>query len=186
VTRPDDTASGSDRQAAGWLACLPELAAAGLLALSTTVAAYAYAGSGTAVAVAAGWAVVSVVLLPTLIPAGGQPLVEQAQWRAQSRSSFLGFWRKRGALHDATASMVSFDAELRPQLQHLLAARLAERHGVSLYSDPAAARRLLLTGSRDGALWFWLDPERPAETDQRRPGPPPRTLSAILDRLERL
>ncbi len=83
--------------------------------------------------------------------------------------------------------MVSYDAELRPDLQHLLAARLAERHGVSLYADPAQARRLLLTGSRDASLWYWLDPARPAETDQRRRRhPAPRTLAAILDRLERL
>jgi len=89
-------------------------------------------------------------------------------------------------LHDATASMAAYDAEVRPTLQHLLAARLAERHGVSLDADPAAARRLLLPGHGDQALWFWLDPLRPAENDKDRRGIPPRTLAAIFDRLERL
>ena len=183
------TSPASDRgrrAGAGWLACLPELAGAAVLTLSTTGAAYAFAGFGAAVVVAAGWGVACIALLPTFVAPGARPLVEQAQLRSQGRTSFLGFWRKRGALHDATASMVSYDAELRPELQHLLAARLAERHGVSLYTDPAQARRLLLTGSRDASLWYWLDPARPAETDQRRTGPAPRTLSAILDRLERL
>jgi hypothetical protein len=90
--------------------------------------------------------------------------------------------------------MVSYDAELRPTLQHLLAARLAERHGVNLYTDPAAARRVMLTGTGRGAtrarqddqIWYWLDPSRPAETRQDVRGIPPRTLAVILDRLERL
>ena len=82
--------------------------------------------------------------------------------------------------------MASYDADLRPVLQHLLAARLAERHGINLYHDPETARRLLLPGPRDDTLWFWLDPARPAEADRLRPGIPSRTLAAIIDRLERL
>ena len=43
-------------------------------------------------------------------------------------------------------------------LEHLLAARLAERHGVHLYQDPEAARRLLCRSGRDADLWPWIDP----------------------------
>jgi hypothetical protein len=172
--------------AGGWQACRPELTVAAILVLATSLAAYAYGGVGFAVLTVAGWAVASIAFLRTLLPTAPDALTEQSSWRSQGRSSFLGFWRKRAIMRDATASLVSYDAELRPTLQHLLAARLAERRGVSLYAEPSAARRLVLPGPHEDALWFWLDPERPAETEQGRAGIPPRTLAAILTRLERL
>jgi hypothetical protein len=169
-----------------WQECLPELGAATFLVLSTSLAAYVYAGLGTAVLVVGGWAVAALALLLAVVPVASKPLAEPDQRSVRGHASFLGFWRKRNMLHDATASMAAYDAGLRPTLQHLLAARLAERYGVSLHADPAAARRLLLPGHRDQALWFWLDPLRPAEDDQRARGIPARTLAAIFDRLERL
>ena len=182
----DRAADGQRTTAGSWQASAPELAAAAFGVLVTALAVYAYAGPAAAVAVVAGCAAAAIAYLRTLAPAGHQPESGQALPYWQATSSFLGVWRKRAALQDATARMTSYDAELRPTLQHLLAARLAQRHGVSLYADPAAARRLLLTGPRDDALWFWLDPGRQAETDPERPGIPPRSLAAILDRLERL
>jgi hypothetical protein len=169
-----------------WQQCLPELGAAAFLVLSTSLAVYMYAGLGTAVLVVGGWAIAALALLLAVVPVASKPLAQPDHRSARGQTSFLGFWRKRNMLHDATASMAAYDAELRPALQHLLAARLAERHGVSLYADPAAARRLLLPGHRDQALWFWLDPLRPAENDQRTHGIPTRTLAAIFDRLEQL
>jgi hypothetical protein len=194
MTRPAVETSGRGEPAAasgpaapgGWIACTRELAVYAGLVLATSVAAYAYGGPGLAVLVVAAWAVVSLAFLRALVPAAPEQLSEQSSWRSGGRSSFLGFWRKRSMVGDATTSMVSYDSELRPTLQHFLAARLADRHGVSLYADPAAAQRLVLPGPRDGSLWFWLDPQRPAETRQGHPGIPPRTLATILDRLERL
>jgi len=188
MTRRRASKPATERQpgAGGWRTCMPELTVWAVLVLATSLAAYAYAGAGVAALAVAGWAVASIAFLRVLVPAAAEPLTEQASGHGRGRSSFLGFWRKRSMVRDATTSMVSYDAELRPSLQHLLAARLAERHGVSLYADPATARRLVLPGQRDDALWFWLDPLRPAETEQRRTGIPPRTLAAILDRLERL
>jgi hypothetical protein len=169
-----------------WQECVPELAAAVFLVLSTSLAVYAYAGLGTALLVVGGWALAALVSLLVLVPVTGKPLAQPEQRSVRGHTSFLGFWRKRNVLHDGTASMAAYDADLRLTLQHLLAARLAERHGVSLHADPAAARRLLLPGHRDQALWFWLDPLRPAEDDKRKRGIPLRTLAAIFDRLERL
>ncbi len=153
----------------------------------TAVAAYCYFGASTAAIVLTTWTVVILVLLRLLVPSAvpSSP-PQQETWQRHVRTSFIGFWRKRGAVSDATSSMPSYDLGLRGTLQHLLAARLAERHGVSLYADPHTARRLLLRGPRDEHLWFWLDPQRPAETRQDQPGIPVRTLAAILDRLERL
>lgn len=174
----------------GWRGSVPELMVTVVLILATSAAVYGYAGVGAAVVTLIGWAVVVLVLLRGLVTTTGALLVQhQDTWRAAGRTSFTGFWRKHGMLANATASMMSYDAELRPTLQHLLAARLAERHDVNLYQDPAAARRLLLRGShggRDDQLWYWLDPARPADTRPHVKGIPPRTLAAIIDRLERL
>jgi hypothetical protein len=75
-------------------------------------------------------------------------------------------------------------------LEHLLAARLAERHGVHLYQDPDAARRLLCRHPRDADLWPWIDPQTRPETSARgatsERGIPRRTLARLIDRLERL
>lgn len=182
-------------KADGWRGSVPELTVTVVLILATSVAVYGYAGLGAAVVTLIVWAVVVLVLLRGLVTTTAAPLVlHQDTWRTTARSTFTGFWRKHGILTNATASMMSYDAELRPTLQHLLAARLAERHNVNLYQDPSAARRLLLPGTahgssrggRDDQLWYWLDPTRPAETRPQVKGIPPRTLAAIIDRLERL
>jgi hypothetical protein len=178
----------------GWRGCVPELVITAVLILATSAAVYGYAGGRAAVLTLIIWAAVLLVLLRGLVTATAAPAPQEQTWRATGRTSFTGFWRKRGVLASATASMVSYDAELRPTLQHLLAARLAERHDVNLYQDPAAAQRLLLHGTgrssfrgdRDDQLWYWLDPSRSAETRQQLRGIPPRTLAAIIDRLERL
>ena len=180
---------GSDDAAApaaeGWRAATPELAIATALVCVSSTAVYLYAGIGTAAVAVVIWSALTLAALRWIVPPTAQPLSEQTPWRGLGRTSFTGYCRKRAMLNDASASMVSYDAELRLTLQHLLAARLAERHGLSLYDDPDAARRLLLRAGDDG-LWYWLDPRRPADSNQQRRGIPPRTLAAIIDRLERL
>jgi len=105
-------------------------------------------------------------------------------------------------VHNAIASRGFYQGELRPVLEHLLAARLAERHGVHLYQDPDAARRLLCRRPRDADLWEWIEPvpkppeipkppegARPqtrASKASTEPGIPRRTLARLIDRLERL
>jgi hypothetical protein len=182
----------STATADGWHGCLPELTVTAVLILATSGAVYGFAGAGTAVLTLIIWAVALLLLMRGLVPAVAARPSRQQTWRATGRTSFTGFWRKRASVSSAMASMVSYDAELRPTLQHMLAARLAERHDVNFYTDPAAARRLLhgtghgaISAGRD-ELWYWLDPSRPAETRQDIQGIPPRTLAVIIDRLERL
>ncbi|CAG7658384.1 hypothetical protein [Actinacidiphila bryophytorum] len=95
-----------------------------------------------------------------------------------SRAPALGEWHRVVDKSIGDRSDVHFNATLRPQLQRLFAARLAERHGVDLYRRPERAKALV------GAdLWPWIDPERrPAH----RPDHPERVLRALLDRLEAL
>jgi hypothetical protein len=77
-----------------------------------------------------------------------------------------------------------YEADLRPVLEHLLAARLAERHGVNLYREPEAARRVFVRTAGDEALWRWLVAAQPSEP--RTSGIPRRTLARLIDRLEHL
>lgn len=171
----------------GWRSSIPEMVVTCLLVLATCAGVYGYAGTGAAVLALGVWSVIILVLLRLVLPVSPEPeMAPMERWQHTVRSTFLGFWRKRGALADGIANLASYDAELRATLQHLLAARLAERHGISLYADPEAARRLLLRSEREQQLWFWLDPRRPAETRQGNRGIPAPTLAAIIDRLERL
>jgi hypothetical protein len=181
------TADRAQPSAEGWRGSVPELVITCVLLLGTCAAVYGYLGAGAAAIALAVWATVLLIMLRIGLPATPLPqAVPDERWQHIPRSSFLGFWRKRGMISDAIASMTGYDFELRITLQHLLAARLAERHGISLYAEPDKARRLLLPAEREQELWFWLDPSRPAATREGRHGIPPRTLAAIIDRLERL
>jgi hypothetical protein len=169
----------------GWRASLPELIIAAVLMTAIAVAAYGWAGSSGAVMVLACGAVLALAFLRQLPVADLRPDAQPEEWDGPGQTAIAGFWRRRGAVRDATLSMAAFENELRPTLQHLLAARLAERHGISLYAEPEAARSLLLSRGWDMRLWYWLDPQRPARAENGR-GVPTRTLSAIIRRLEQL
>jgi hypothetical protein len=133
-------------------------------------------------------------VLPTLTPDAARKAREKPQPRLLS-----GYSHRRSVVHNAIASRGFYQGELRPVLEHLLAARLAERHGVHLYQDPDAARRLLCRRPRDADLWEWIGPgpeipkppegARPqtrASKASTEPGIPRRTLVRLIDRLERL
>jgi len=170
----------------GWREARPELIITALLVAAVCGAALAFAGAAAAVITLCGAAVAGVVLLRFLTPPAEPAAYHEQEHELQARTTFSGFWRRRAGVESATQSMVGYDFELRGTLQHLLAARLAERHGVSLYDDPEVARALL-AGKGGDRLWYWLDPARPAVSDEgRTSGIPPRTLAAIIDRLERL
>ncbi|MEV7817800.1 hypothetical protein AB0P05_45465 [Streptomyces flaveolus] len=78
-----------------------------------------------------------------------------------------------GALADDGGAHL--ETVMRPQLQRLFAARLAERHGVAMYRDAQRARALV-----GAELWPWIDPEAAAA----QPTLPEPVLRALLDRLE--
>ncbi len=177
----------ADQPDDGWRAARPEVGIAAIMVAVAAVAGYAAAGlAGTAVVVTVA-AVAALVALRVLTP---PPAAAQADSRMADTeaipATFTGYWRKRAGLVDGTRSMTAYDAALRGTLQHLLAARLAERHGISLHDDPDAARRLLCPRPRDASLWYWVDPARPPAAAGKQSGIPPRTLARLIDRLERL
>lgn len=179
------TGENGGRTLGGWRASLPELIIAAVLMTAIAIAAYGWAGASGAVMVLACSAILALVLLRVLPDADARPEAQAEDWAETSQTTIAGFWRRRGVVKNATLSMAAFEAELRPTLQHLLAARLAERHGISLYNEPEAARSLLLSSGWDSKLWYWLDPQRPPRPEQRS-GIPLRTLTAIIQRLEKL
>jgi hypothetical protein len=170
----------------GWRDARPELAIAAITVAAVCTAAFAFSGAAAAVLTLVAATVVGLVGLRGLVPPDDATPDSEAPRDGRNQTAFTGFWRRRSGVESATQTMTGYDYELRGTLQHLLAARLAERHGISLYDDPAAARRLLAESGGD-RLWYWLDPGREAVADQgKTAGIPPRTLAAILDRLERL
>ena len=172
-----------------WRGTAPELLIAAVAVAAVALAGYVMAGwAGLSVVVVATAAVAMLVLrglLPQLAPDEAKRAREKPAAKA-----LTGYSRRRYVVHTAMTSRNYYDSELRPVLEHLLAARLAERHGVHLYQDPAAAHRLLCRTSRDAYLWRWVDPlTRPSSPprdvpDQR--GIPRRTLARLIDRLEKL
>ena len=172
-----------------WRGTAPELLIAALAVTAVALAGYAMAGwSGLSVVVVATAAAAMLVLrglLPQLTPD------EAKRARDEPKAKMLtGYSRRRHVVHTAMTSRNYYDSELRPVLEHLLAARVAERHGIHLYQDPDAARGLLCRTSQDADLWRWIDPAaRPQSTpwdapDQR--GIPRPTLARLIDRLEEL
>jgi hypothetical protein len=176
----------------GWRAAVPEICIAAAVAAVAAFGAYAAAGlAGAALAVICA-AVAALVVVWFLAPRwdGKAAAADLPAETEAIPATFTGYWRKRAGLIDGTRSMAVYDAELRGTLQHLLAVRLAERHGISLHEDPEAARRLLCPGRRDERLWYWVDPARPSAASSRagprQSGIPPRTLARLIDRLEHL
>jgi hypothetical protein len=170
----------------GWRPAVPEICVAAVVVAVAAAAGYAAAGMPGLTVVVLIAAVAALVVLRTLTPPAAAPQARRPADVEAIPATFTGYWRKRAGLADGTKSMTAYDAELRGTLQHLLAVRLAERHGISLRDDPDAARRLLCPGPRDAGLWYWVDPARPPVTKDRRAGIPPRTLARLIDRLENL
>ncbi|WP_331744555.1 hypothetical protein OG762_50230 (plasmid) [Streptomyces sp. NBC_01136] len=94
-----------------------------------------------------------------------------------SQAPALGGWRRIVAKTLTDDSEVHLRTVMRPQLQRLFAARLAERHGVAMYRNPQRARALV-----GAELWPWIDPEATAP----QPTLPEPVLRSLLDRLEAL
>ena len=173
-----------------WRGTTAELVTAGVAVAVTAVAAYAVAGwagmAVVAVVTAAGVMVLLRFLLPQLTPDAARKARERPRPRM-----LTGYSHRRFMVNNAMTSQHYYDTELRPVLEHLLAARLAERHGIHLYQDPDAARRLLCRNPRDAGLWRWIDPTpkgiRPQTREsQERRGLPRHTLARLIDRLEKL
>ncbi|MEV6583633.1 hypothetical protein AB0M92_36440 [Streptomyces sp. NPDC051582] len=134
-----------------------------------------------AAAAATGFALVTAVALALGRHAAGGAAQDNGYRKPvrllDGRAPALGGWRPIVAKALADDGEAHLDTVMRPQLQRLFAARLAERHGVALYRNPQRARALI-----GAELWPWIDPEATAP----QPALPEPVLRSLLDRLEAL
>jgi hypothetical protein len=178
----------SGSRSPGWSQARREIAVAALLILALAAAAWTLDGVAAAVLVVLVCVAASLAGMRALIEPHEEPPSPRSSYELGPSRSFLGFWRTRSDLFDATSSLSAWDQGLRPRLVNLLAARLSERHGITLADDPDAARALLEGGPRPRHdLWPWIDPGRPPCQDVASgPGIPASVLAALIDRLEKL
>jgi hypothetical protein len=168
-----------------WHDAAPELVIAAVAVIATAAAGYVMASWMGLAVVAIVAAAIALLVLRNLLPRSVADAEKKARERRTARP-ISGYSRRRFLVSNGIANRAFYDLELRPVLEHLLAARLAERHGVNLYQDPATARRLLCRGRRDAALWGWIAPGTLTTQDQGRRGIPRYVLARLIDRLEKL
>ena len=170
-----------------WRRARPEVLTAAIMAAVAALAGLAVAGWPGLAVVATVTAAATLLVVRGLAP---RPAPEATRKAAESDSSSVhsltGYSQRRFLVATGITSRSFYEANLRPVLEHLLAARLAERHGVNLYTDPAAARRAFVGTARDEALWHWIDPAEVVSASDAHPGIPRRTLARLIDRLEHL
>jgi hypothetical protein len=191
VTRPRSRTDDGDGDEAAepWRGARPELIVALTLAAVAGAGGYVMAGWTGLSAVVIVAAAVALIVLRAVLPRLAPDPARTARSKPTARA-LSGYGQRLLAVQTAMTSLAFYNDELRPVLENLLAVRLAERHGVYLYRDPAAARAVLCRDVHDADLWLWIDPAtRPNESPRGhadRAGIPGRTLARLLDRLETL
>jgi hypothetical protein len=171
-----------------WRPALPELVIAAITVAAAILAAAAVSGWPGVVVVAAGTAVIALLLLRGIIPRSAAQTLRQTKDKQRARS-ISGYAQRRFIVATSLTSRPMYESDLRPVLEHILAARLAENHSVNLYTEPDKARKAFCQTRRDESLWRWIDPAETLDADERarqRHGIPGRTLSRLITRLEQL
>ena len=152
------------------------------------LAAAAVAGWPGVVVVAAATSVIALLLLRGVMPRSAAQALRQKKDKQRARS-ISGYAQRRFIVVTSLASRPVYESDLRPVLEHILAARLAEHHSVNLYTDPDAARKAFCRTRGDERLWRWIDPKQALDADERasqKHGIPGRILSRLITRLEQL
>jgi hypothetical protein len=177
-----------DSPASPWRGAVPELALAGVTVVAVAVAAGAVAGWPGVATVAIVAAALAMVVLRGLAPRSAAQTIRLAPDKQVARA-ITGYAARRAIVASSLTSRAFYETDLRPILEHLLAARLADNHAINLYQDPAGARRVFCRSHGDQALWTWVDPARRLRGEDpgmQRAGIPRRTLTRLINRLEQL
>jgi hypothetical protein len=172
-----------------WRGAVPELIIAAIAVLAAALAGAAVSGWPGVVAVAAAATVLALVILRGTIPRSSAQAARRAKAKPQARSIF-GYGQRRFIVATSLTSRGLYESDLRPDLEHILAARLADGHGVNLYTEPGAAKQTFCRTRADESVWPWIDPAQALSADDRRRQRPGgisrRTLDRLITRLEQL
>ena len=171
-----------------WLPAIPELVIAAIAIAAAAVAAAAVSGWPGVATVAVAVAVIALLVLRGLIPRSADQAFRLSRNKQQARS-IHGYAQRRFVVRTSYGSRAMYESDLRPALEHVLAARLAERHAVNLYTDPDAAKRAFCRTRAEESLWPWIDPKQALDATERARntrGISRRTLSRLITRLEQL
>jgi hypothetical protein len=171
-----------------WRPAVPELIIAAVAVAAAALASAAVAGWPGVVVVAAATTVLAVLLLRAILPRPAQQTL-RLQKDKQRAQSISGYAQRRFVVATSLTSRPMYESDLRPVLEHILAARLAENHAVNLYNEPDMAKKAFCRTSADEKLWSWIDPGQALDKDERAVQSraiPGRTLSRLITRLEQL
>ncbi len=171
-----------------WRDAAPELIIAAILVAVAALAGGAVSGWPGVVVVAAAAAVLALLVLRAALPRSAAQTSRRAKDKQQARA-ISGYGQRRFIVATSLTSRPLYESDLRPVLEHILAARLAESHGVNLYTEPEAARRAFCRTRADESVWPWIDPGQALNAGQRsrqRRGIPRQALARLITRLEQL
>ena len=171
-----------------WRPALPELIIAAVTVTVAALAGAAVAGWPGVAVVAVAAAVIALLTLRALIPRSAAPAPRQRKDKERVRP-IHGYAQRRFVVQSSLTSRPAYEAELRPVLEHVLAARLAENHAVNLYTDPDRARKAFCRTRADESLWRWIDPGQALSPDERAQATrviSRRALGRLITRLEQL
>jgi hypothetical protein len=166
----------------------PELIVTAILVLSAGLAGGAVAGWPGVVIVATAVAFIAVIMLRSIMPRSAAEALRLQRDKQRARA-ISGYAQRRFVVATSFTSRAMYESDLRPILEHILAARLAENHSVNLYTEPEAARRAFCKTRGDAGLWPWIDPGQILDADARasqRHGISGRVLNRLITRLEQL
>jgi hypothetical protein len=156
------------------LLCLAVFAVAAMLG-------WLVAGAAGLVVVAVAEYAFALVAVRLSVPWAGDPRRPRDRRVPLENPGFPVYRRMETTLPWAQTSGRHYDLAVRPVLQRLLAARLAQRHGVDLARQPERARALV-----GPELWPLVDPARPASDDSHSPGVPLAVVGLLVQRMEDL
>jgi hypothetical protein len=186
--RPADGDPAGDGAASRWRDATPELIIAAIAVAVAALAGAAVSGWPGVVVVMIGAAALALLVLRAALPSSAAQASRRAKDKQQARA-ISGYSQRRFIVASSLTSRPLYESELRPVLEHILAARLAEGHGVNLYTEPEAARLVFCRTRADEFLWPWIDPGQITNADERsrlRGGIPRHALARLITRLEQL
>jgi hypothetical protein len=171
-----------------WRDARAELLIGAVAVVIAAAAGAALAGWPGLAVVAVGTAAVALLLLRALLPRSAAHSFRTA--RGKPRAAIIyGYGQRAFVIASSLHNRAVYETDLRPVLEHVLAARLAENHAINLYAEPDLAKRAFCETKADETAWRWVDPRQSLSAGQstrKNTGISRRLLARLIIRLEQL